>query len=198
MSWKKSFRLVALGVLATPATLFAIEPRIIVPSPTPPKVVFETDNAAYDVLDKFRNARSSENIHFQAIETLFPRVPERDSVRQGYTMVKELVDAKKAATEAAARLEEERAKLEAARAELEAQTQAEAEDKWDVEPDEFDYYEFDDASLEPEPAPAAKTVHNHHRHHHQHGHAHHNHKRNTRSASRPSVRRGIFGRFFQR
>jgi hypothetical protein len=198
MSWKtKSLRLVALSVIAGPTTLLAVEPRIIEPSPTPPKIVFETDSAPYNVLDKFRNARSSEQIHFQAIETLFPRVPEPESLRQGYTMVKELVDAKKAAIEAAAELEVERAKLEATRAELEKRVEAEklAEEQWEVEPDEFDYYNLDDLEPQPEPQlnPTATTVQTHNQHHH----VHHNLQRKTRTAARPSVG-GILGRFFQR
>lgn len=213
MSWKKqSLRVFALSVFAAPATLFAAEPRVIVPSPRPPQVVIETDNSTYDVLNKFRNARSSEQIHFQAIETLFPPTPERASVRRGYTMVRELVDAKKAASEAAARLEEERAKLEAARVELESQ----AKDKWEIESDEFDYYEFDNSDVEPQPEfepqpepkpkkagpkPAARSTHKPHRHHHrhhQHHHAQQSPQRDARTAPHIPVRRGILARFFQK
>lgn len=164
----KTFRIVALGVFSTPAILMATEPRIIVPTTAPTKVVFERDNETYEVLNRFRNARSSEQIHFQAIETLFPRVPDRESVREGYSMVKEIVDAKKAAIQAAAELEAERARLEAARVDLETQAQVAQqaqEQTWDAEPEEFDYYEFDEAlKQQVESEPIRNQVHKHSAH----------------------------------
>ena len=218
MSWKnKSLRVFAFGIFAAPTTLFSGEPRIIVPSSQPPQVVFETDNSTYDVLTKFQNTRSSEHIHFQAIETLFPPKPERANVRRGYTMVKELVDAKKAAMESAARLDEERARLAAVRAELESQAQRA---KWEPESDEFDYYEFDSSKVEPEPKsslepepepslepepqpkpkPAARSTHRphtHHHYHHRHQHAHGHRRHQPRTTPHVPVRRGgLLGRLF--
>lgn len=209
MSWKNSLNIIALSLVSAPAALWAGEPRLIESSPTPPKVVFEKDDQRYDVLDRFRNTRSSEQIHFQAIETLFPRVPERQSIRQGYTMVKELVDAKKAANEAADLLEQERIRLEAARqayesrqAELESQAaelERQAEEKWEDEPEEFDYYEFDNADVQPQPEPQ-RTVHrthnrspnNHHRTYSKTGVQKHKSRRVARSSG------GILGRLFQK
>ena len=172
----KTIRFVALGVFSAPAMLLATEPRIIVPSKAPTKVVFESDNATFDVLNRFRNTRSSEQIHFQAIETLFPRVPDRESVREGYSMVKEIVDAKKAALQAAAELEAERARLEAARAELEAQAQAQQAQTWEAEPEEFDYYDFADAAnVVVEPQPRKSSVRHHHSHSTHNGNSHRAH-----------------------
>ncbi len=196
----RAFRFLALSALSAPAFVYATEPRIIVPSKMAPKVVFERDSATLDVLNQFRNARSSEQIHFQPIETLFPRVPNRENVHEGYSMVKEIVDAKKAAIEAAEEMEEERARLAAARAELEEKEAQSKEAGWGKVPEEFDYYEF--SKLEPEPEPAAKakvssssttnSTHKSSSHHHGHAHNHSKTKQsNHANKKQPPLRRSL-------